>query len=67
MALLETTLKLLEACKAKGMKPKDVVAATHGAIDIEWLYKFWRGDIPDPRISTLQRVHDELKKISKPN
>jgi hypothetical protein len=49
------------------MKPKDVVAATHGAIDIEWLYKFWRGDIPDPRISTLQRVHDELKKISKPN
>ena len=67
MALLETTLKLLDACKAKGMKPKDVVKATNGAIELEWLYKFWRGKIPDPRISTLQLVHDELKKICKSN
>jgi hypothetical protein len=67
MALLETTEKLLERAKAANLTPRDVVAASGGSVEIEWLYKFWQGKAKNPTVRRVQNLHDTLKKISKSN
>lgn len=67
MSLLQNTQKLLSRAKAAKLKPRDIVAASGGSVDLEWLYKFWRGKIDDPSVNRVQTLHDCLKKISRSN
>jgi hypothetical protein len=67
MALLETTEKLLERAKAANLTPRDVVAASGGKVELEWLYKFWQGKAKNPTVRRVQSLHDTLKQISKSN
>ena len=49
------------------MKPGAVLKILGEGIEREWFYKFYRGDIEDPTVSRIQKLHDTLKKISSSN
>jgi hypothetical protein len=63
--LLDTTLalvsrrgELVSDATGKGMTLREL--AEGAGVDFEWLSKFSRGEITDPGVSKVQRVHDFL-------
>jgi predicted transcriptional regulator len=53
--LLDRTKKLLSECDLS--LP---VLAGRAGVGYEWLKKFASGDVPDPRVKRLQKLHDYL-------
>jgi hypothetical protein len=67
MSLLENTQTLLSRAMDRGLKVPDICNASDGAIDRDWLYRFARGDIPNPGVKNIQSLHDCLKKLKLTN
>lgn len=53
--LLQQTLELLAACRKK---PKDLAKAA--GVRYAWLMKLRAGDIPNPGVVGIQKLHDYL-------
>lgn len=63
MSLLENTQKLLREQQERGTTLREIVGASDGAVEREWLYRFARGEIPNPGVKNIQSLHDCLKKL----
>ncbi len=63
MSLLDTTQKLLDELTASGLTLREIARASDGGIELQWLYRFSRGEIANPGVITIQSAHDCLKKI----
>jgi hypothetical protein len=65
MTLLETTQQLLRERIAAGMKLREIVRASGGTVEREWLYRFARGEIESPGVKPIQSLHDCLASLVK--
>ncbi len=60
--LLERTKALLERLHGERLTYQEI--ADGSDVDREWLAKLARGEIPEPGVNKVQRVHDFLSRVS---
>jgi hypothetical protein len=63
MSLLDSTQKLLRESQKDGWKLREIALLSDGEVEREWLYRFARGEIPNPGVKNIQSLHDCLKKL----
>lgn len=60
MSLLASTQKLLSERLEAGATLKEISSASDGEVEYDWLKKFAAGDVKDPSVNRVQRLHDYL-------
>lgn len=63
MTLLESTLSLLKLHQAAGKNLATIERELAGVVNRNWFYKFAAGDIKDPSVRKIQKLHDSLQKL----
>jgi hypothetical protein len=65
MTLLQSTRALLDRARARNVSLYQIAAGSAGKISYEWLKKFAAGKIPNPGVTTVENLRDELTKMAK--
>lgn len=60
MSLLETTRTLLQKLVDSDMSLRQIARESEGAVEYDWLKRFYSGDIKDPSVNRVQALHDCL-------
>lgn len=63
MSLLEQTQTMLGNFVSSGVSLRQLARESDGEVEYDWLKRFAAGDIGDPSVNRIQRLHDALKRL----
>lgn len=63
MSLLEQTQTMLGNFVATGASLRQLARDSEGDVEYDWLKRFASGDIEDPSVNRIQRLHDALQRL----